>query len=287
MFQGFTNWCNTAVEQGTLALINYVAKVKETGEILEVTKEEDAKNLSVYDASVRYEPKLVAVGEQWVLKGLDEALLNAKPGDKLTVEVPPEKAFGPRDPTKLKLIPIRRFGEDASKLKVGEQVEVDNRIGTIRFVGSGRVQVDFNHRLAGKSIIYDVEVIKALSEPREIALALIKRRVPVDESKIDLQLSDGTASIRLPMEVFYMDGLQYTKKALADEFFKFVKGISKVVFTEVFESPQAAEKREAEAKKEEKKEEIEAKEVTEPKEKATKKSSRRLKKQSEEGQSKG
>ena len=145
--------------------------------------------------------------------------------------------------------------------------------------------MDFNHRLAGKSIIYDVEVVKALSEPREIALALIRRRIPVDESKIDLQLSDGTASIRLSMDVFYMDGLQYTKKALADEFFKFVKGISKVVFTEVFESSEVAAKREAEAKKEEKKEEIQAKEVTEPKEKATRKGSRRSK-QAEEGHSK-
>ncbi len=234
------------LEQGTLALINYVAKVKETGEVLEATREEDAKALSVYDVNSKYEPKLVAVGEQWVLKGLDEALLKANPGDKLTVEIPPEKGFGLRDPSKIRLIPIRRFGDDASKLKVGEQVQVDNRIGTVRFIGSGRVQVDFNHRLAGKNIVYDVEVVKTLSDPREIALALIRRRVPVEESKVQLELKDDTATIKLPQEVFFMDGIQYAKKAISDEIFKFVKGITKVYFTEVFESPEAQKQKEEE-----------------------------------------
>jgi len=232
------------MEQGTLALINYVAKVKETGEVLEATKEEDAKALSVYDANNKYEPKLVAVGEQWVLKGLDEALLKANPGDKLTVEVPPEKGFGLRDPSKIRLIPIRRFGDDASRLKVGEQVQVDNRIGTVRFIGSGRVQVDFNHRLSGKNIVYDVEIVKTLSDPREIALALIKRRIPVEESKVQLELKDDAATIRLPQDVIFMDGIQYAKKAISDEIFKFIKGITKVNFAEVFESPEAAKPKE-------------------------------------------
>lgn len=234
------------MEQGTLVLVNYTAKVKETGEILEVTKEEDAKALSVYDASKRYEPKLVAVGEQWVLKGLDEALLKSNPGDKLTVEVPPEKGFGLRDPNKVRLIPIKRFGEDASKLKIGEQVQVDNRIGTVRYIGSGRVQVDFNHRLAGKSIVYDVEVLRTLTDPKEITLALIKRRLPVDETKVQLELQGDTASITLPQEILFMDGVQYAKKAISDEVFKYAKGITRVIFTEVFESPERAKQKEEE-----------------------------------------
>ncbi|MEM3638018.1 MAG: FKBP-type peptidyl-prolyl cis-trans isomerase [Conexivisphaerales archaeon] len=258
------------MEQGTLALINYVAKVKETGEVLEVTKEEDAKALAVYDASSKYEPKLVAVGEQWVLKGLDEALLKAKLGEKLTVEIPPEKGFGQRDPSKIRLIPIRRFGDDASRLKVGEQVQVDNRIGTVRFIGSGRVQVDFNHRLAGKNIIYDVEVVKTLSDPKEIALALIKRRIPVDESKVQLELKEDSATIQLPQDVLFMDGIQYAKKAVSDEIFKFVKGISRVTFTEIFESPEAPKQKEAEKKEaEEVREEVKVEAKEAPKSKKT------------------
>jgi peptidylprolyl isomerase len=227
------------LQQGTLVLVDYIAKVKDTGEVLEVTREEDAKNLSVFDPAAKYEPKLVAVGEQWVMKGLDEALLKAEPGDKMSVEIPPEKGFGLRDPTKIRLIPIRRFGDDASKLKVGEQIEVDNRIGTVRFIGSGRVQVDFNHRLAGKTITYDFHVLRTLTEPKEIILALIHRRVPVDISKVGVELANQEVTIELPQEVFFMDGLQYTKRAVADEIFKFIKDITKVIFVERFENPEA------------------------------------------------
>ncbi len=249
------------LEQGTLALIDYVAKVKDTSEVLEATREQDAKTLSVFDPGVKYEPKLVAVGEQWVMKGLDEALLKAEPGGKQTVEIPPEKGFGLRDPSKVRLIPLRRFGDNASKLKVGEQIEVDNRVGTVRFIGSGRVQVDFNHRLAGKTIIYDFEVLRKLSEPKEIILALIHRRVPVDVSKIKLDLSQDSVSIELPQDVFFMDGLQYTKRAISDEIFKFVKGMAHVTFAERFENPEAIKAaQEAEAKK------AEAEQAQQPKE---------------------
>jgi peptidylprolyl isomerase len=240
----------TNLEQGTLAFIDFVAKVKDTGEVLEVTREADAKSLSVFDASAKYEPRLVAVGEQWVIKGLDEALLKAKPGDKLTVEIPPEKGFGLRDPSKVRLIPLRRFGDNASKLRVGEQVEVDNRTGTVRFIGSGRVQVDFNHRLAGKNIVYELEVLKTISSPKEVILALVRRRIPVDQGKIKLQIEDGRAKIELPLDVFYMEGLQYTKRALSDEIFKFAKGITTVTFVENFQSPEATKKEEPKEEKE-------------------------------------
>ena len=61
-------------EKGTLIYVNYTAKVKDTGEAIESTVEDEAKKLNIYDAERRYEPRLVAVGEDWVLKGLDEQI---------------------------------------------------------------------------------------------------------------------------------------------------------------------------------------------------------------------
>ena len=58
-------------EKGTLIYVNYTAKVKDTGEAIESTVEEEAKKLNIYDPERRYEA-LVSVGEDWVLKGLDE-----------------------------------------------------------------------------------------------------------------------------------------------------------------------------------------------------------------------
>ena len=74
----------------------------------------------------------------------------------------------------------------------------------------------------------------------------------MEESKVQLELKDDTATIKLPQEVFFMDGIQYAKKAISDEIFKFVKGITRVYFTEVFESPEAQKPKEEEAPKEKK-----------------------------------
>ncbi|MGI0026573.1 MAG: FKBP-type peptidyl-prolyl cis-trans isomerase, partial [Nitrosopumilaceae archaeon] len=109
-------------QKGTLVLVDYTAKVKDTNEVFETTRETDAKTNSIHDANKRYQPRLVSVGESWVLKGLDDALLNTNAGDKLTVEVPPEKGFGARDPAKVRMIPLRKLGDDAEKVSVGDTI---------------------------------------------------------------------------------------------------------------------------------------------------------------------
>ena len=155
--------------KGSLILIDYTAKVKDSTEIFDTTIEEDAKKHSIHEQNVKYQPKLVSIGEVSypVLKGLDEALAKTTVGDKLTVEVTPDKGFGERDSGKVRMIPTRKLGEDAEKVSVGDTIEVDNKRGIIRFIGSGRVQIDYNHRYAGKTILYDVNVVKSLDSPHD------------------------------------------------------------------------------------------------------------------------
>ncbi len=232
------------------------ARVKDTGEVIETTMEEDAKKLGVHDESRKYEPRLVSLGEGWVLKGVDEALAKANIGKKITVEVAPEKAFGVRDPEKVRRIPLRKFGEKADELTVGDEVEVDNRIGLVRFIGSGRAQVDFNHRYAGKVLIYDLKPVKELTTSNEKIAALIRRRLPVEAEKISIEIKDGEATIKLPQDVYLAEGLQIIKRATSTDIFKHVSEVSRVNFIETYESPKPKEpektaEKPAKAKKEE------------------------------------
>ena len=142
-------------KKGQLILLDYTAKIKDSGEVFETTLEDEAKKHSLHESNVKYMPKLVSVGEGWVLKGLDDALSETTSGDKKTIEVSPDKGFGARDKGKVRMIPLRKLGEDAEKVSVGDTVEIDNKKGIIRYIGSGRVQVDYNHRYAGKTILYD------------------------------------------------------------------------------------------------------------------------------------
>ncbi|MEK6817964.1 MAG: FKBP-type peptidyl-prolyl cis-trans isomerase [Thermoproteota archaeon] len=220
--------------KGSLILIDYTAKVKDSTEIFDTTIEEDAKKHSIHEPNVKYQPKLVSIGEVSypVLKGLDEALAKTTVGDKLTVEVTPDKGFGERDSGKVRMIPIRKLGEDAEKVSVGDTIEVDNKRGIIRFIGSGRVQIDYNHRYAGKTILYDVNVVKSLDSPNDKVDGILKNRLPLEDSKITFELKDKEVNITIPEEILRADGLQIMKHFIQLDIFKFVPSLEKVNFIE-------------------------------------------------------
>lgn len=230
------------LSKGSLILIDYTAKVKDTNEVFETTISEDAKKHSIFEANVKYQPKLVSVGESWVIKGLDEALANAKPGDKLTVDVTPDKGFGERDPSKVRMIPLRKLGEDAEKVSVGDVIEVDQRPGVVRFIGSGRVQVDFNHRFAGKTITYDVNVLKALENDEDKVSAILKRHMPVEDSKIVYKLNGTALDVNIPEEIFGAEGLRIIKHFIQTDIFKFIPTLEKINFVETFGNKKAEKK---------------------------------------------
>lgn len=220
--------------KGTLILIDYTAKVKDTGEVFETTIAEEAKKHNLFQENTKYQPKLVCVGESWVIKGLDEALAGAQVGDKLTVDVTPEKGFGERDPNKVRMIPLRKLGEDAEKVTVGDTVEIDQRVGTVRFIGSGRVQVDFNHRFAGKTIVYEVNVLKSLETDEEKITAILKRHLPVEDSKIESKLNGNSLDVIIPEEIFGAEGLRVIKYFIQADIFKFVPTVEKINFVETY-----------------------------------------------------
>ncbi len=224
--------------KGSLILIDYTAKVKDTDEIFETTIEDEAKKHSIHDANIKYQPKLVSVGESWVLKGLDEALANTKAGDKLTVEVTPDKGFGERDSGKVRMIPLRKLGEDAEKVSVGDTIDIDNKRAIVRFIGSGRVQVDYNHRYAGKTILYDVNILKSLESDEDKIQGILKRHIPVEDSKLIFKKTGTILDITIPEEIFRADGLQVMKHFIQLDIFKFIPNLEKISFIETHDNKQ-------------------------------------------------
>jgi peptidylprolyl isomerase len=229
--------------KGSLILVDYTAKVKDSDEVFDTTIEEDAKKHSIHEQNVKYHPKLVSIGEVSypVLKGLDEALAKTSVGDKLTVEVTPDKGFGERDSKKVRMIPIRKLGEDAEKVSVGDTIEVDNKRGIIRLMGSGRVQIDYNHRFAGKTILFDVNVIKSLDSSSDKIDGILKNRFPVEDSKISFDLKDKEVNIVIPEEILRADGLQIMKHFIQLDIFKFVPTLEKASFVETHTNKQTQE----------------------------------------------
>jgi peptidylprolyl isomerase len=226
-------------DKGSLILLDYTARIKDNGEIFETTIEEDAKKSNLYDPTRQYEPRLISVGEGWVLKGLDEALTSTDVGQKLSIEISPDKGFGERDTNKVRMIPQRKLGEKANEIKVGDVVELDDRTGIVRYIGSGRVQIDYNHRLASRVLVYDVNVVKKIESNEDKIKYLLKRRLPLDDEKAKIEHNDDTVVIELSEDISLLDGLQIIKKAVTTDIFKFVDGLNKITFQEVYLSQKA------------------------------------------------
>jgi peptidylprolyl isomerase len=135
------------------------------------------------------------------------------------------------------MVAQRKLGEKADEVRVGDVIEIDHRTGIVRYVGSGRVQVDFNHRFAGRTLMYDVDVVKKVDSDDDKIRSLIKRRLPLDDEKIKINLKGFTLEIELPEETLLAEGLQIIKRAVANDVFKFVPSLKDIKFIESFKSP--------------------------------------------------
>ncbi len=226
-----------ALQKGDFILVDYVAKVKETGDVFDTTSEEAAKKEHLYKEGEIYEPKLVVIGEGWVLKALDESLETMEVGKTASVEISPEKAFGSRDPEKVKRIPLRHLTAKGITPTLGMRIEHDGKMATVRAAGAGRVLLDFNPPLAGKILVYEVTVEKKLEAQQEKITALIHRRIPaVEENKFKFSVRAKAVNLEMPEEAFYLEGIQVAKRGVALDIQRFFPGIATVKFTETFKA---------------------------------------------------
>ncbi len=226
-----------SLQKGDFILLDYIAKVKETGEVFDTTVEEIAKKERLYKEGEIYEPKLVVIGEGWVLKALDESLTTMEVNKPATIEIPPEKAFGARDPEKVKRVPLRQLTAKGITPALGMRLEYDNKMAIVRAMGAGRVLLDFNPPLAGKTLVYEVTIQKKLETREEKIAALIHRRVPsVEAEKFKFSVKAKAVSIEMPEEAFYIEGIQVAKRGIALDIQKFFPEITAVKFIETFKA---------------------------------------------------
>jgi len=226
------------VKEGDLVLIDYTIRVKETGELIETTIKDVADKEGVQGAG-RFEPRLAIPGKGYMLKAFEEQLIGMAPGEEKKFEIPPEKAFGQRDPSKIKVIPLRRLKDVEGPITIGSRIVVDGKEGIVRSIGSGRVQVDFNPYLAGKTLDCYVKIVKILTEKTEKIKALIHNRIPdVEVEKFKIRATKNGVTIQIPEEAMMLPAIQVTKRALAKDLIEHIEGIEKVTFTEVLTKDQ-------------------------------------------------
>jgi len=138
-------------------------------EIFDTTSIEEAKQMGL-DADVN--PISICVGAGMLLKGFDDSLEGKEIGKKYTISLTPENAFGKRQVSMIRPVPLKIFIEKEMHPYPGMTVQLDNHIAKIISVSGGRVIVDFNNPLAGKDVEYIFTIKKKIEDEKEKIEAL-------------------------------------------------------------------------------------------------------------------
>lgn len=123
-------------------------------------------NGETFDSSEGREPLQFRVGNGMVIPGFDNGVLEMKEGDKKTVEIPVEHAYGPRDESLVMEFPREKLPPDL-KPEEGMQLQLSNQDGqaypvVVTSVGENSIMLDANHPLAGEDLIFDIELVEIL-----------------------------------------------------------------------------------------------------------------------------
>ncbi len=226
-----------ALQKGDYILLDYTIIVKDENKVVQTTSEDIAREAGIYSPDDTYEPRLIILGETKLLEPVEEALMKADEGQEIEVEVPPEKGFGQRDPNKVKVISIREFYRYGKLPKVGDIVEFENQRARVVSVSSGRVVLDFNHPLAGKTLIVKAKIVRKIESDEEKIKHIIKNYLPrIDLDKVQVTLSDDKkiVTIKLPLETLLIDRIGLVKTDLANDLGRKFN-LDKVIFIDEIE----------------------------------------------------
>jgi FKBP-type peptidyl-prolyl cis-trans isomerase SlyD len=221
------------VQEGSFIRLSYTGRIG--GRVFDTTDESVAKEEGLHNPQAVYGPVLVRVGNRHVVMGLDDALAGKEAGDEGTVEVPPEKAFGPHDETKVESVSLAQFKE---KPQVGQTVQIDDREGVVANIIGRRAVVDFNHPFAGKTVTYSYKIEEVVESMPDQVTGLIQLYT---QRTMEVGVEGGVVTIKLPPAVIYDRRWLLWRSRVIQEIFEFYPGVEEIVLLESFRRPAKAE----------------------------------------------
>lgn len=136
------------IEVGKTVVMKYIVKL------------EDGTVVDKCDEST---PFVFTVGDTNIIPGMSEAVNGLTEGDKKEFRVEPMQAYGEHEPDLVREIPRSIFNDDM-EFNIGDQLEAIHKNGqaipfTVVEVGPETIVADFNHVLAGKALVFEIEIL--------------------------------------------------------------------------------------------------------------------------------
>jgi peptidylprolyl isomerase len=135
-----------------------VVRVHYTGTLLDGTQ---------FDSSVGRNPLEFTVGAGQMIAGFDAGVLGMAIGEKKTLQIDPENAYGLSNPEAIIEFPKSNVPAEM-QLEIGMQLNLQNEYGqpvpvVVLEVKDDVIIMDANHSLAGKDLIFEVEIVEIVS----------------------------------------------------------------------------------------------------------------------------
>ena len=223
-----------AIQDGDFITLSYSGSVNE--EIFDTTDEAEAKSAGIHSPNAIYGPVTICVGQKHVILGLDEELVGKEAGAEGDVTVTPEKAFGDRDPKRIKSFPKNQFKEKPVR---GMPVKMDEMgEGTVVDVIGSKVIVDFNPPLAGQTLVYHYKIEEIVTDSLEELKGLVRLYAGKD---MEIVIDDGRATVTLPPGINYDRRWLLWRGRIIHEGFELISGLSEITLVETFKRPEKKE----------------------------------------------
>jgi FKBP-type peptidyl-prolyl cis-trans isomerase 2 len=229
------------METGSIIHIDYDLFNVDSDELIETTREEVAKEHDVYDENRTYKPLVTVVGDGRLIAGFETHLEGAEADTDYEFDIPPEDAYGERDPNSIETIGqdvLFRSVREPESVAVGGSVEIGGKTGVLKMIRAGRARIDYNHPLAGRTLRYSYKIVKVIEDREEKVLTLLETNAGRDGFEISFDGDDLT--IDLPEFVSYDQNWAYTKFTIIQSLRDHV-GAQTIVLREVHEAREIGE----------------------------------------------
>jgi FKBP-type peptidyl-prolyl cis-trans isomerase 2 len=156
MAEEMTKDTSKRIENGDIISVDYVGKL-EDGTLFDTSVKEAAIEAGIYNQRRDYNPLTFTVGAGQMIKGFDEGVVGMRVGEERTLTIPPEEAYGEYREELAREIPVNAVDFTP---EVGMKLITDSGLtGTITEVSENNFVVNFNHELAGKTLIFLVRIV--------------------------------------------------------------------------------------------------------------------------------
>ena len=229
------------MDNGAIVHVEYALYNAESGDLIETTREEIAKEHDVFDEARTYEPMITVVGEGRLIAGCEAHLSDAEADNEYTFDIEPTDAYGERDASLVETISqnvlLRSVG-DPNMLAIGAPVEIGGRNGILQMLRAGRARIDYNHPMAGRTLKYDYKIVKVIEGKEEKVAALLEANTGQEGFEVSFDGDD--ISIVVPQTMLFDPNAAMQKFRLVTVLRDAVEA-GKVSFVEVHEPRVAAE----------------------------------------------